>query len=285
MVNGTGACYRFMTSELSDLLQYFETKSRILVITGAGISAESGIPTYRNDKGEWQRSRPIQYQEFVREEACRQRYWTRSAVGWQAVHRARPNQAHRALASIESVGKLSLLVTQNVDRLHQQAGHKRVIDLHGRIDRVVCLDCGQYESRDGVQLRLLTDNPFLNDLSAPIAPDGDADVAPEYVSRVRSPVCLECGGVVMPDVVFYGGSVPKQRVTNIENTLQKSDGLLAIGSSLSVYSSYRFCKAAQALGIPIAIINRGTTRADDLASLKIEEGCSDVLTGIAARLI
>lgn len=273
-----------MHDHLTSLRNFIQARSRLLVITGAGISAESGIPTYRDDSGQWQRSRPIQHQEFIRSEDYRQRYWSRSAVGWPPVASAQPNQAHLALAQLEAAGKLSLLVTQNVDRLHQRAGHQQVIDLHGRMDRVICLGCGQYEDRNALQQRLLSDNPFLHHLTAPMAPDGDADIRDGYAQQIRSPRCLQCGGIPMPDVVFYGGSVPKQRVARIQAALQQSDGILVVGSSLSVYSAYRFCKAAQTLDIPIAILNRGTTRADDIASLKVSAECGETLATINQQL-
>lgn len=269
-----------MFQDLTALLEFIQNRSQIMVITGAGISADSGIPTYRDDAGQWQRSRPIQHQEFIRSEDYRQRYWSRSAVGWPPVARATPNPAHIALAQLESANKLSLLVTQNVDRLHQRAGHQQVIDLHGRMDRVICLSCGHPEDRDSLQQRLIRDNPFLDSLTAPMAPDGDADIRDGYAQQITSPRCLQCGGIPMPDVVFYGGSVPKQRVATIQSALEQSDGLLIVGSSLSVYSAYRFCKAAQTLDIPIAILNRGKTRADELASIKYSGECSTTLVRI-----
>ena len=270
---------------LHTLLDFIQERSRILVITGAGISADSGIPTYRNDNGDWQRSRPIQHQEFIQSEPRRQRYWARSAVGWPPVARAEPNRAHHALAQLEARGKLSLLVTQNVDRLHQRAGHQQVIDLHGRLDQVTCLDCGTSEQRSSIQQRLLEENPLLRDLGGPLAPDGDADIDDDIISTIRSPRCLHCEGIPMPDVVFYGGSVPKARVAEIEARLEQSDGLLVIGSSLSVYSAFRFCKSARQLGIPIAAINRGKTRADEMLATKLEQGCGEALEWLSTRIV
>ena len=260
------------------------SRSRVMVITGAGISAASGIPTYRDDSGTWQRSRPIQHQEYIRSESCRRRYWLRSTVGWPAVANADPNSAHRALASLEAAGKLSLLVTQNVDRLHQRAGHQNVVDLHGRLDRVICLDCGHIESRESIQQRLLSHNPSLQHLQAPLAPDGDAEVENSMISTIDDPRCTRCDGIPMPDVVFYGGSVPKPRVAKIQSALEQSDGLLVVGSSLSVFSAYRFCQSAHRLGIAIAAVNRGLTRADELLSLKVERDCGETLEWLAAKL-
>lgn len=266
------------------LLEFVRARSRLLVITGAGISAESGIPTYRDDTGSWQRSQPIQHQEFIRSEAYRRRYWSRSAVGWPPVANARPNRSHRALAALETAGKLSLLVTQNVDRLHQRAGHQKVIDLHGRLDRTVCLDCGQFDSRISIQQQLLAQNPFLENMRAPLAPDGDADIDDQFISQIINPVCSHCGGTPMPDVVFYGGSVPRSRVAEIQATLEQCDGLLVVGSSLMVYSVYRFCQSASKSGIPIAAINRGATRADPLLALKITQDCGETLDWLAGSI-
>lgn len=273
-----------MTAPLHTLLDFIQARSRIIVITGAGISADSGIPTYRDDNGHWQRSQPIQHQEFIQSESRRQRYWSRSAVGWPAVANAQPNRGHRALAALEAGNRLSLLVTQNVDRLHQRAGHQRVIDLHGRLDRVICLDCGHQETRSAIQLRLLQQNPILQNLRAPLAPDGDADIDDDIISSIQNPRCTQCGGIPKPDVVFYGANVPQQRVGAITAALHKSDGLLVVGSSLSVYSAFRFCRSAAALGIPIAAINRGKTRADDLLAIKLEADCGETLEWLVAQL-
>lgn len=273
-----------MSATLQPLLEFMRPRSRVMVITGAGISAASGIPTYRDDSGTWQRSSPIQHQEFLRSESCRRRYWLRSTVGWPAVANARPNRAHQVLAALEAAGKLSLLVTQNVDRLHQRAGHRQVVDLHGRLDRVICLDCGHIESRDDIQQRLLTRNPNLQHLQAPLAPDGDAEVENNMISAIEDPRCSRCDGIPMPDVVFYGGSVPKPRVAQIQSTLEQSDGLLVVGSSLSVFSAFRFCQSARQLGIPIVAINRGITRADELLTFKVEQDCGEALEWLAANL-
>lgn len=272
-----------MTDTLDALLDFVQSHSRMVVITGAGISAQSGIPTYRNDAGEWQRSRPIQHQEFIRSDAYRRRYWARSAVGWPPVANAKPNRAHFALAALESIGIISLLVTQNVDRLHQCAGHQQVIDLHGRLDRVVCLDCGHTDSRAAVQDRLLEKNPFLTSVYGAPAPDGDADIEESIVECLESPRCTQCNGIPMPDVVFYGGSVPRKRIEIIRNTIEQADALLTVGTTLSVYSAFQFCRQASQLGLPIAAINRGKTRADDLLTLKVSEDCGEALEWLTSR--
>lgn len=268
-----------MTAVLSviELPRFIDRHRNILVLTGAGISAASGIPTYRNRAGEWQRSQPIQHQAFIDQPASRQRYWARSAVGWNSVGRAAPNDAHQALVTLESRGKVSTLITQNVDRLHQRAGHQNVIDLHGRLDKVICLDCARDFERGHLQQRLLALNPQLEQAVAELGPDGDADVEDRLVDNIICPPCENCQGVLMPDVVFFGGSVPKPRLRQAMDALAKADALLVVGSSLMVYSGFRFCKKALELQKPICVINQGKTRADDIVNLKIEEDCAVAL--------
>jgi NAD-dependent SIR2 family protein deacetylase len=251
-----------------------------VVLTGAGISAGSGIPTYRDASGTWHRSQPIQHQDFLGSSRARQRYWLRSFAGWPAVAAAQPTAAHHALAELQEAGLIDLLVTQNVDRLHQKAGHERVIDLHGRLDEVICLDCDALMSRAGMQQRLETLNPHL-ETTGELAPDGDADVEEQIISV---PACDHCGGTLMPNVVFFGGSVGKQIVTHIYNAISNSDALLVIGSSLQVFSGYRFCRFAADQQIPIASINPGKTRADELMSLRIPLAADDVVPAVSAFL-
>ena len=238
----------------------------LLVLTGAGISAGTGIPTYRDREGRWLRSDPIQHQEFVRDPARRQRYWGRSLLGWPGVRDAQPAPAHHSLARLEALGHVQHLVTQNVDRLHQRAGSRRITDLHGRLDRVRCLDCDSFSAREAMQERLEHANPDLREASrlAAVRPDGDADLPDDLIAGVRVPECERCGGVLMPDVVFFGGSIPKDRVTACREQLEQSAALLVVGSSLRVYSGFRFCRWAVELGLPIFLLNPGTTRADDL---------------------
>ena len=258
----------------------------MLVLTGAGVSAASGIPTYRDENGLWQSNQPIQHQEFISEHRSRQRYWTRSYIGWQAMRDAAPNQAHHALAELESMGLINLLITQNVDRLHQDSGHKKVIDLHGRIDRVLCLDCGTSLRRREMQALLEAGNSFLKTLSPAVkkAPDGDAYVQESAYTELDVPECPNCSGLLKPDVVFFGGSVPKDRVESAMQALEEAGSLLVIGSSLMVYSGFRFCKAAKALGKPIAIMTQGKTRADELADLKLHEDCTELLPDLVRSL-
>ncbi len=256
----------------------------LVVLTGAGLSAASGIPTYRNDRGEWQRSDPIQHQDFVKRADQRRRYWARSLVGWQPVQRAEPNAAHRALADLEALGCIELLVTQNVDRLHQRAGSSRVVDLHGRLDRIVCRGCGAVIERAAFQQELLEHNPGLETAVAEPRPDGDAEVAEEHFADFQVPDCRRCGGMLMPDVVFFGGTVPKERVERVRTAIDRAGALLVVGSSLMVYSGFRFCRQVVAAEKPLLIVNRGATRADDLASLKLPADGAAVLCGLRNRL-
>lgn len=260
------------------LSEYFDHHQRWVVLSGAGVSAASGIPTYRDANGQWLRNRPIQHQEFVKHFSSRQRYWGRSIIGWPSVREARPNSLHLALTRFETAGRSSLLITQNVDRLHQRAGSQRVIDLHGRLDRVRCLDCGAGYEREYVQSHLVRLNPQHYHFAAVARPDGDADLADEDVAGVRIFDCEACGGTLMPDVVFFGGTIPRARVQQCEQAIADADGLLVVGSSLQVYSGFRFCKQAAQLGKALIIVNEGRTRADSLATFKIEQQALQQLT-------
>ncbi|MEP5764561.1 MAG: NAD-dependent protein deacetylase [Halieaceae bacterium] len=270
-----------MLTKLEALLQ---GHPRLVALTGAGISVDSGIPTYRDDEGEWQRSDPIQHQDFIEHAATRQRYWARSMAGWSYVATSRPNRAHYALAELEQAGHIELLVTQNVDRLHQRAGHERVIDLHGRLDRVTCLDCGAIVARASLQGELQALNTRWSAYIAEVLPDGDAEVDDCVVEDFQVPPCRACGGVLMPDVVFFGGSVPRSRVQKVSRAIEEADALLVVGSSLAVFSGFRFCRQAHKLGKPVLIINRGSTRADELASVKIAHDAATVLDQLCSKL-
>jgi len=265
------------------LRQWLSAFDRIFVLTGAGISTASGIPDYRGPDGLWKRSAPITYQAFIRDPAMRRRYWMRSFVGWPAVARARPNRAHEALVELESRGRISTLVTQNVDGLHARAGQRAVIDLHGRIDQVICLDCGERVARAEVQRILVDANPQWTNLSAAIAPDGDADFEHADVGAFRAPHCIDCGGLLKPDVVFFGENVPRERVAAAHDALRMADAMLVVGSSLMVYSGYRFARMANAAGMPLAMLTRGVTRADGLATLKLDADCVAVLNAAIVR--
>jgi NAD-dependent SIR2 family protein deacetylase len=259
------------------LREFIARHSRLFVLTGAGCSTDSGIPDYRDLDGEWKRAQPVQFRSFMDDGLTRQRYWARSLVGWRRFGRARPNDAHRALAALERRGRVELLVTQNVDRLHQAAGSTAVVDLHGRLDTVRCMGCERRLPREEVQQQLLERNPGWADLDARDAPDGDADLHGLDFSSFNVPACDECGGVLKPDVVFYGESVPRERVTRAMEAVARADAMLVVGTSLMVFSGYRFAREAAAAGKPIATVNLGRTRADDLVALKVRQPCTRAL--------
>lgn len=259
------------------LAEFIQVQQPLVVITGAGCSAASGIPTYRDNDGTWQRSTPIQHQDFVNQHGSRQRYWARSLAGWPAVASAQPNETHAAIKTLEDNDLCALVVTQNVDRLHQRSGQQTVIDLHGRLDRVQCLDCHHEISRDDMQIRLIDENPHLPTVTTNQAPDGDADVPDDLIETVHVPDCDHCGGMLKPTVVFYGGGVPKLVVDRIFDAIDHASGVLVVGSSLMVFSSFRFCRHAAKRGLPIAIVNAGKTRADNLAMLKLDSPCEIAL--------
>lgn len=277
----------------ADLVDLLDGR-RVAVVTGAGCSTESGIPDYRgSDEGE-RTPTPIRYRAFVSDPEARRRYWARSSVGWLRVDRARPNPAHRALARLERAGAVVGVVTQNVDGLHHTAGSRRVVELHGSLDRVVCLDCGEVEARGGVQRRLLALNPgWEDDVVAPVlgegadaaAPDGDAQVPGDAVERFRVPACRACGGVLKPDVVFFGESVPEARVRKAWELYREAGTLLVAGSSLSVWSGYRFVARAAEEGVPVAIVNLGPTRGDDEARVRLTGKVGEVLPAVAEELV
>ncbi len=253
---------------------------RLFVLTGAGCSTDSGIPDYRDANGNWKRSPPVNFAAFMGSEAVRKRYWARSLAGWPRVHGAQPNVAHAVLARLEYEGRIELLVTQNVDGLHQAAGSVQVIDLHGRIDRVRCVGCARSLSREALQAQLLRCNPRWSGLIAHAAPDGDADLEGVPFEQFVVPACEHCRGVLKPDVVFFGESVPRPRVDEALRRLERADALLVVGSSLMVYSGYRFAQAAAGLRMPIAAVNLGRTRADALLTLKVSEPCADALAAL-----
>ena len=263
---------------MAALAEFIERHPRLFVLTGAGCSTDSGIPDYRDADGEWRRGRPIMLQDFLANERARKRYWARSLVGWTRMGGARPNGAHRSLASLEDQGRITQLVTQNVDGLHQAAGSRDVIDLHGRIDVVRCLDCHQRVPREELQVELVRRNPTFASLDALSAPDGDADLDGVRFDAFDVPACDGCGGRLKPDVVFFGEGVPGDRVRQAMAALEASDAMLVVGSSLMVYSGYRFVAAMADAGKPIAAVNLGRTRADDLLELKVTDRCADALS-------
>ncbi len=263
--------------EQDRLREFIERHSRLFVLTGAGCSTDSGIPDYRDPDGGWKRPQPVQFRAFMDEPLTRKRYWARSLIGWRRFGRAKPNDSHRALVALERQGRLALLVTQNVDGLHQAAGSQAVLDLHGRLDTVRCMDCERRHSREALQCELLERNPDWAHVEASDAPDGDADLHGLDFSGFDVPACADCGGLLKPDVVFYGESVPGERVTQAMEAVREADAMLVVGSSLMVYSGYRFVRAAATLGKPIAAVNLGRTRADELLTLKIGQSCSTAL--------
>ena len=262
------------------LADFIARHRSLLVITGAGCSAASGIPTYRNERAEWQRGTPIQHAEFLASEQSRRRYWARSFAGWPAVRDATPNGAHTGLAALERKGRIGLLVTQNVDGLHQKAGHRNVVDLHGRLDSVLCVDCGAVSSRAAFQASLQRLNPHLRLERSHLTPDGDAEVDGIDSMKIEIPTCERCNGVIKPNVVFYGGSVDRFLVEKVYTALEDADGVLVAGSSLMVFSAFRFVRRAAGDGKPIAIVNRGITRADDFATIKLDVDCESVLSDL-----
>jgi NAD-dependent SIR2 family protein deacetylase len=270
-----------MSSLLTEFIAGHES---IFVLTGAGISTASGIPDYRDESGDWKQQKPMEYRDFVDHYPARQRYWARSFIGWQRFGRARPNQAHDALARLEQLNRIAHTVTQNVDGLHQRAGSRRLTELHGSLATVVCMDCGVLRARELVQQQLLENNPVLANLSAHIAPDGDACLDGFDESSLIIPGCVSCAGILKPQVVFFGETVPVERVRECFDALRQADAMLVIGSSLMVYSGFRFVRTAQDMGIPIMALNRGKTRADELLTLKLELDCGAALNAALKQL-
>lgn len=248
----------------------------VVVLTGAGVSTDSGIPAYRDEEGRWKQSAPMQFRDFVGTHLARQRYWARSMVGWARMARAVPNQAHRALSELEQRGLLRLLITQNVDGLHSAAGSQNVVDLHGRLDRVICLGCKALSPRVELQQRLVADNPEFLQHTFITRADGDAELAADY-ERFRVCACSACGGVLKPDVVFFGENVPAPRVQQAMASLEGARALVIVGSSLMVFSGFRFARAAARQGVPIVVVNLGKTRADELSALRVAGNVGHVL--------
>ena len=277
---------------MEDLLacarQLLRHAAHIAVLSGAGISAESGVPTFRDAQtGLWAQFNP---QDLATESAFRahpQRVWDWYQFRREAIARVQPNAGHLALARFaqRQPGRLSL-ITQNVDGLHQRAGSREVIDLHGRLDRVVCLACGEATPREALQARMTDANPGWRAQASAAAPDGDADIDAAAVARFLPPWCATCGGPLKPDVVFFGENVPRERYARAVAALEAADAMLAVGTSLMVYSGFRFARIARERGLPLAILNRGRTRADDLATLRLDGDCGAMLSGamLAAAL-
>jgi len=278
-------------SEGFDALVDFLRTRRTVVLAGAGCSTESGIPDYRGPEGRLKTRRPVQYGEFVRSEENRRRYWARSTVGWRRVAEARPNPTHSGLAALEAHGAVSGVITQNVDGLHHAAGSRRVIELHGSLAHVVCLECGDRTLRSDMQERMLEAN---RDWIAAIppstagpdpAPDGDAELSVDAYADFVIPACRVCSGVLKPDVVFFGENVPKDRVEECWAMVDESEALLVVGSSLTVYSGRRFVYGAAERKLPIGVVNLGPTRADEYATVRLDGRLGEVMPRIAQELV
>jgi NAD-dependent SIR2 family protein deacetylase len=270
-----------MNEQIDQLAAFLDRHRNVLVLTGAGLSTASGIPGYRDEDGVRRGKPPVQGPEFRSNDALRRRYWARSMVGWPTLARAEPNAGHHALARLELAGRVGAVITQNVDGLHQRAGSARLIELHGNIHTVRCLACQRRQHRAELQQRLLRDNPALGSVLAQPLPDGDAQLEPESLEDFVVPECEACGGVLQPDVVFFGDNIPPERTRQALDWMDEADALLVVGSSLMVFSGYRFCKLAAAAGKPIAAVNAGKTRADELISLKLALPAQEVLPAVA----
>lgn len=253
----------------------------VVALTGAGISTESGIPDYRSPEAAARPRKPIQGPEFARSPAMRRRYWARAMVGWERFRAARPNAGHDALASLEARGVLGGLITQNVDRLHHAAGSANVIELHGALAETGCLACGRVIERDALQERMQADNPWWGDAPVVAAPDGDADLPDAWLERFVVPECDACGGILKPRVVFFGDNVAKDVVDRAYAWVDGARALLVVGTSLAVFSGYRFLRRAAERGIPTVIVNRGPVRGEELAAVKIEASTGETLARLA----
>lgn len=268
----------------ANLSRFIRKYPRLTILSGAGCSTASGIPDYRDDLGEWKHRQPMQFSDFVADAGKRRRYWAQSFAGWSRIARAKPNRAHLAIARLEQLGFVTCVITQNVDDLHKTAGSQRVIDLHGILRRIRCMTCDSTEQRKNFQQKLRDANPDWDAKISAVAPDGDTKLSREDFKSFNVPDCATCGGILKPDVVFFGEPVPGDRVTDAQQYLKQSDALLVVGSSLMVFSGYRFARSATEHGKPVVIVNRGATRADDLATYKMTGDCADVLSRTVSLL-
>ncbi|MET7471959.1 NAD-dependent protein deacetylase [Micromonospora sp. NPDC005599] len=272
-------------SEAFEELTRLVAAGGVVVLSGAGLSTESGIPDYRGPSGAARRHTPMTYQEFTRDPLARRRYWARSHLGWQMIARAAPNDGHRAVARLQAAGLLGGIITQNVDGLHTAAGATGVIELHGRLDEVTCLDCGNATGRDELHRRLSEANRGFDARVARVNPDGDVDLPDEAVAGFRTVDCGICGtGMLKPDVVFFGETVPAPRVADCFALVELARALLVLGSSLTVMSGRRFVLRAARHGVPVAIVNQGVTRGDGYAALRLDAPLGATLSALADRL-
>ncbi|WP_332768878.1 NAD-dependent protein deacetylase [Pseudomonas koreensis] len=273
------------TREHLETLQQLMADGDFLILTGAGISTPSGIPDYRDSDGVRRGRQPMMYQEFLSALESRRRYWARAMLGWPRVRQARPNAAHEAIAGLQRQGLISALITQNVDTLHDQAGSHDVIELHGSLHRVLCLDCGQRSERDAIQQLMELQNPYLAGVDAVQAPDGDTLLDPAFEARFQVPHCPHCSGERMkPDVVFFGENVAQPTAARAMKAAEIAGGMLVVGSSLMAYSAFRLCRVIADRGKPLVAINLGKTRADELLDVKIEASCERLLPLLALAL-
>jgi NAD-dependent SIR2 family protein deacetylase len=266
-------------AELADLV----SGGDVVILSGAGLSTESGIPDYRGPTGLTRRAQPMTYQAFTADAAARQRYWARSHQGWQHIAHAIPNAGHRAVAELERRGLLSGIITQNVDGLHQAAGARRVVELHGSLDRVRCLGCGERSPRGHLDRRLRAANRDWVARVTQVNPDGDVVLPDDQVRDFRVVDCAGCGGLLKPDVVFFGENVPRPRVDDCYALVGRSAALVVLGSSLTVMSGYRFVRHAAKLGLPVAIVNQGSTRGDEHAVITVDAPLGETLTDLLIR--
>lgn len=272
-----------MNQQIDDLSTFLQRHERVLVLTGAGLSTASGIPDYRDKDGVRRGRNPIQGPDFRKSEAVRRRYWARSMAGYPTLAGASPNAGHHALAELERTGRIHSIITQNVDGLHTAAGSRKLIELHGNIHGVLCLECRKIHPRAEIQQWLADANPTLvptgpaGEVVPEARPDGDAEVELDEFQDFQLPVCSACGGVLQPDVIFFGDNIPPQRTAEALQWADEADAVLVVGSSLMVFSGYRFAKLAAQTNKPIAAINLGKTRADDLIGLKVEASAVEVL--------
>ncbi|CAH4027820.1 NAD-dependent protein deacylase Sirt4-like [Pieris brassicae] len=275
------------TKDLNHLLNFLREHKNVLALTGAGISTESGIPDYRSEEvGLYARSnhKPIQYQDFVKYPKVRQRYWARNFVGWPRFSAIQPNVTHFSIKDLEKAGKVSAVVTQNVDRLHHKAGSRNVIELHGSGYIVKCLNCPYQIDRFQLQDELLHSNSDMESSFSMIRPDGDVELSKEQIDRFHAPLCPQCKGPLKPDIVFFGDNVPTERVKKVTEHVTKSDAVFVLGSSLTVYSSYRIILQAKDEGKKIAVLNIGPTRADNIVDIKVSTKCGDILSEICHQI-
>lgn len=269
-----------------DTLLHWMHDRAFVVLTGAGISTSSGIPDYRDSEGVRRGRQPMMFQEFLNAPEARRRYWARAMLGWPRVRAAQPNAAHEAIARLQRHGLVSGVITQNVDALHDQAGSDDVVELHGSLHWVLCLDCRQRTERDIIQRVLVEQNPYLAGVDAVQAPDGDTLLDPVFEARFQVPHCPHCGGQRMkPDVVFFGENVAPATAAKAMQRVEEAPGLLVVGSSLMAFSAFRLCRAINDQGKPLIAINLGKTRADDLLDIKIEASCETLLPALTERFI